>query len=235
MKIEILFPEICYLYGDKANSKYLKQCLKDATFIETTINEEPRFLTEKIDLVYMCSMPESGQEKIINKLLKYKDKIKELVDSGVIFLLVGNSFEIFTDYIEKENNEKIECLGILDNMYSKRILPKRENSLFLGKFNDIDIVGYTSRFSHSYGEDKYGIFDVEKGLGLNPESKYGAIRKNNLFGTYLLGPLLISNPLFTKYIIELSGIKTELEFEKDIMKAYNVRLEEFKKDIKFDD
>ena len=35
MKIEILFPEFCNLFGDMYNMKYLKMCIPDAEFIET--------------------------------------------------------------------------------------------------------------------------------------------------------------------------------------------------------
>ena len=35
MKIEILFPEICNLFGDMGNMKYLKKCLPNAEFIST--------------------------------------------------------------------------------------------------------------------------------------------------------------------------------------------------------
>ena len=35
MKIEILFPEFCNLFGDMSNMRYLKKCLPCAEFIET--------------------------------------------------------------------------------------------------------------------------------------------------------------------------------------------------------
>jgi len=229
MKIEILYPEFCNLYGDLGNITYLKKCLPKAKFIETSINDKPKFLDEKIDLIYMSSMSEKNQGKILNKLLPHKEKIKELVDNGTIFLLVGNSFEIFTNYIE-DNDKKIECLGILD-FYSKRYLPKRFNSLFLGYFNKTKIVGYSSRFTHTYGDNsKNYLFKVSKGFGINPETNYEGIRVNNLFATYMLGPLLVQNPLFTKYILNLLGVKNKPI--KSIMKAYEVRVNEFEQDIK---
>ena len=61
MKIEILFPEFCNIYGDYGNVIYLKACLPDAEFIETSLNDEPKFITEDIDLVYMGSMTEKVQ------------------------------------------------------------------------------------------------------------------------------------------------------------------------------
>ena len=82
-----------------------------------------------------------------------------------------------------------------------------------------------------YGNiDSNYFLEVEKGIGINPECKYEGIRKNNFFGTYLTGPLLILNPLFTKKIIELLGVEEpKLAFEEDCIEAYKVRLEEFKR------
>ena len=75
MKIEILYPEICTLYGDKGNTMYLQKCLPDAEFVTTGLNEKPLFLRENIDMVYMCSMSEKSQELVLDRLMQYKDEI----------------------------------------------------------------------------------------------------------------------------------------------------------------
>lgn len=49
MKIEMLYPEVCNLFGDISNIKYLKKCLPDAEIIKTEINSEPAFVTQDID------------------------------------------------------------------------------------------------------------------------------------------------------------------------------------------
>ena len=233
MKIEILFPELCNLYGDRGNIKYLKECIKDAEVIKTSLNDEPAFVNEEVSLIFMCSMTEKSQERIIEKLLKYKEKLNELINNGTCFLLTGNSFEIFGNYIETEDKRKIEGLGLL-NCYSKRYIPNRFNSLFLGQYKDYNIVGYTSRFSHTFFDNTPEcLFKVTKGLGINPEADYEGFRVNNLFATYLLGPLLVENPNFTKELLELIGVKdAKLAFEKEIFEAYKIRENEYQKDIK---
>ena len=66
------------------------------------------------------------------------------------------------------------------------------------------------------------------------EAKVEGVKRNNFFGTYLLGPFLISNPLFTKELMKKLGVENPvLPFEEDIMEAYNVRLEELNDDIIF--
>ena len=234
MKIEVLYPEICCLFGDKANMRYFEMCLPEAEFIKTPVSEMPRFLTEDVDMVYFGSCSESNQERILSRLKGHEARINELIEKGVIFLMTGNTFEIMGKYIEKPDGEKIEGLGIFD-FYAKRTIPKRYNSLFLGKFGEMEIVGYTSRFSHCYDiDEKDNFLNVTKGYGSTVHAKTEGIRRNNLFGTYLLGPFLIQNPMFTAFLMKKLGCEEpELAFKDDIVKAYEVRLAQFKTDIVF--
>lgn len=227
MKIEILYPRLCNLYGDSSNVKYLKQTIKDSIIIETKLNEKPRFLTEKIDLVYIGSTTEKYQELIINDLMKYKDEIKTKIDEGQFILATGNSFEIFCKYI-KEDDKEIKCLGIFDS-YIKRNLNKRHNSLFLGEFNDIKIVGSKSQFTECFNlKENYNPFiKVIKGVGLNHNEEYEGIHYKNFYGTYVLGPFLVLNPYFTKYLLKELGYSDKLIYEEDMIKAYEVRLNEY--------
>jgi len=74
---------------------------------------------------------------------------------------------------------------------------------------------------------------VEKGIGINKESKLEGIRVNNLIGTYLLGPVLVLNPLLTKKILEMLGLKEpKLKYEADLIDAYQKRLEEIRLKVK---
>ena len=103
MKIEILFPEFCNLFGDISNMKYLRKCLPNEEYIETSIEDEPAFLNEDIQFIYMGAMTERTQEKVIKKLMPYKEKINELIEKGVVLLCTGNALEIFGKYIENED------------------------------------------------------------------------------------------------------------------------------------
>ena len=92
MRIEILYPQICCLYGDKGNTKFLQQCLPEAEFIFTQLNEKPRFLTEDIDLCCMYSMSEQSQELILNRIMPLKDEITDKLNNSKTFFL----FQIVT-------------------------------------------------------------------------------------------------------------------------------------------
>lgn len=228
--IEILFPEFCNLYGDISNMKYLQKCIPEANFIETSFNEEPTFVKNDVNLIYMGPMTEKMQEKVIEKLKPYKQRIEELIEKNVVFLITGNALEIFGKYIENEDKSKIEALGIFD-IYSKRNMMKRHNSNFIGKYEKIEIVGFKSQFTQSYGNNKENYFaKVEKGIGLNPESSLEGIQKNNFIATYVIGPILILNPEFTKKVLEKIGVEEpKLSFQEDVQNAYEQRLKELKR------
>ena len=208
----------------------VKKCLPNAKFYETAFDEELIFIKEKVNFIYLGPMTEKMQEKVINKLKPYKERIKELIDENVVFLVTGNAIEIFGKYIENEDGTKIDALDIFD-IYAKRDMLHRHNSIFIGNWEDIKVVGFKSQFTFAYGNNENDYFaKVEKGIGLNKESKLEGIQKNNFIGTYLLGPILILNPMFTKKIIEKMGIEdVKLAFEEDTIAAYNQRLSEFEK------
>ena len=227
LKIEILFPELCN--GDISNMKYLKKCLPNAEFFETAYSEEPKFLQEEISFIYLGPMTENTQKKVIEKLKPYKEIIEELINKNVIFLVTGNAIEIFGNYIENEDKSKIEALGIF-NIYAKRNMLNRHNSLFVGEWENIEIVGFKSQFTMCYGDNSNNYFSkAEKGIGINEETNLEGIQEKNFIGTYLLGPILILNPLFTKKLIEKMGIENaRIAFEEDAIAAYKNRVEEIK-------
>lgn len=229
MTIEILFGEVCNLFGDSGNISYLKASLPEAKLINTSLNEKPYFADNDVDMIYLGSGTETIQRRVIERLMPYKDRIKELIDAGKVILITGNMLDILGKSIDYGNGMVVEALGIT-NLTAKVDMKNRYNSLFLGKYMDMDIVGFNSRFSHSYGDaEDIGFMKVERGAGLNTDSKIDGIHINNLFATYIIGPLLPLNPPFTKYLLGLLGEKIpKLAFEETAMQAYNQRLGEYK-------
>ena len=225
MKIEILYPELGTYYGDNGNVSYLSACLKDAEIIKTPNFKCPAFVEGNADLVYLGSLSEGKQLIAIEKLKPYKDVLRQRIEEGVIFIFTGNAMEILGTNIHTESDETIECLGLYD-FHSERDVTRRINYLFLGSYGDITIVGNKSQYSLCYGNFDKPFIKKERGLGNNPECEYEGIHDHNLFATYLLGPFLVNNPLFTERIIKMLDPENELAFKEEIMQAYRQRLEE---------
>lgn len=228
MKIEVLFSEMCNLFGDLGNIRYLQKTLPQAEFIFTPFCGDPQFVREKMNLVYLGPMTEQTQERVIKKLRPLRDGIRREIDGGTVFLFTGNALEIFGDYIENEDGSRIDGLGLY-RLHARRDRQNRHNSAFLGDFGGKAVMGIKTQFSMSYtSDDSTGLFKVVKGIGLNRGASAEGIRVHNFFGTYLLGPLLVQNPPFTRALLQLIGAgNTPPAFEKEVDTAYNVRLEEF--------
>lgn len=94
MTVEILYPELCNLYGDRGNIDYLRRCLP-ADYHQTHIGDEPWFVQHEVDLIYLCSMTERSQERVIRALTPYRERLAELMAAGKHFLLTGNAMEVF--------------------------------------------------------------------------------------------------------------------------------------------
>ena len=105
-RIEVLFPEFCSLFADSSNIRYPEKCLPDAEFVFTSYMDEPLFVKEQPDLIYMGAMTESAQEKIIRKLMPYKARIAELIAADVPMLFTNNAVEILDSILRMKTVQR---------------------------------------------------------------------------------------------------------------------------------
>lgn len=227
--IEILYPEFNNLFGDRGNAEYLKARLEragcEAEIIETNLFSEPNFVNGKTDILLIDPCTEKAQLTELEELKKYSDAIQTRIENGGVTLATGNAFELFGEYIENPKGEKTECLGFFP-YYAKQFSRLRFNDNAVGEFDGMKITGFKNLLSHSYGENPYPFLNMQKGIGMNKETKIEGIHKNNFFATYHTGPLLPLNPDFTEYLIKLCDEDfggEPLSFEKT---AYNMRIKE---------
>lgn len=226
MRVEILFPEFGNLFGDSGNICFLKASAPDIEFINTDNRSVPKFVSEDVDMIYIGSMSEKKQEIAVERLMPYKERIKQLIEKGVVFLVTGNAIELFGECI-RDNGKEIGMLGIFPFYAEREIQEIRHNSMFIGKYKDIKLVGYKSQFSSCIGKFEHPFIEVTGGYGNSnkADDRYEGINYNNFFATYLLGPFLVLNPPFTKHILRIMGHDDSLAFEKEAMDAYNERVD----------
>lgn len=230
MIIEMLYPELSNLYGDSANIKYLMDSYPGIEIIETNIGERPAFLNKgEVDLVYRGTMTERGQRLFIDNLSIYINELKESIEQGQRFLVTGNAVEVFGNYIIDKSGEKIDCLEVFNFHTERYILAKRFNSLYVGIYKDIKIVGFKSQFGHSfYDSDIEPLFNTIRGPGFNIEETREGVHYKNFMGTYLLGPLLVLNPDFTIVFANEIGLSKFIPAYYETAKAaYELRLKQY--------
>ena len=226
MIIEALYPEVCNLYGDLSNIRYLARSC-GAEIVNTSLKETPRFVTEDPALVYMGTTTERGQELVRDAFAPHLEALRRRTENGGVTLITGNALEIFGEYIQDDSGNRIPMLGLFPTHAVRRMM-NRYNSLYLGEFEGMKIVGFKSQFGHSWGDVGQGLFNTLRGPGLNPDVKPEGIRINNLMATYVIGPLTVLNPPFAKYLLGLMGVEEPvLAFEDAALDAYNTRVTEF--------
>ncbi len=223
MIVEVLYPEFGNLFGDMANIRYLQACAPDMEFVFTDCHCTPRFATEPVDMIYIGSMPEKKQELTIEKLRPYTQRLRELIEAGCVVLATGNAMELFGEYIA-DSGEQIPMLGLFPYHADRKIQEVRHNTMFLGDYDGMPIVGCRSQFSFCRGDFSNSFIQVRGGCGNSPEDPTEGYHYKNFFATYLLGPFLVLNPLFTKHLLRLMGHDDALAFEQEAMDAYQLRL-----------
>ena len=215
-----LYYDLMNYYGEQGNVLALKTAIEYAGFkvnIKTlSVDDEIDF--EKYDIFYMGMGTKRNQEIVRKDILKYKDKIENVIDKKM-FIMTGNSYELFGKKIDDK-----KCLGIF-NFSSKTTDRIVGEQIFKSDIIKETIIGFQNRFSSNNIKDDY-LFEVIKGTGNDLESKVEGIHKNNFFGTYLLGPILIRNPYFKDALLKYIGID-KVNTKLVDYKAYHEYLKNF--------
>ena len=229
MKTEILFPEVANLCGDLMNVTYLRQSCPEMEVVETGLKDRPAFLDGGVDLVYVGSATERGLRLMVQALTPYKAELERYVDGGGLMLATGNALDALGEYVMIDGKRAFDGLGILPT-HAEYHMMKRHNSFLLGSFQDMEIVGFKSLFGHTYPDEELtdALFRVERGVGRHPGTYAEGFRRGGLMATYLMGPLLVLNPPFTKQLLQELGAEGTLAFEEAAMEAYEARLAEFR-------
>lgn len=201
-----LYYDLMNLYGEIGNIKALTHSLEEQKIkvVVDKLSIIDDIDLSKYDIIYIGSGTENNLQIVLNHLIKYKDDLKKYIESNKFIFLTGNSIELFG----KSINEK-EALNIF-NYTSKSIATRIVGDVIVPFENIDDIIGFQNRGSIIENND-YPLFKND--LGVNYK---------NLFGTYILGPILIRNPMFNKYII------------KKILKSKNKNLKIKNLDLKLD-
>lgn len=220
IKIAHLYYDLMNYYGEQGNVLALKTAIEYAGFkvnVKTlSVDDEIDF--EKYDIFYMGMGTKRNQEIVRKDILKYKDKIENVIDKK-IFIMTGNSYELFGKKIDDK-----KCLGVF-NFESKTTDRIVGEQVFKSDIIKETIIGFQNRFSSNNIKDDY-LFEVIKGTGNDSESKVEGIHKNNFFGTYLLGPILIRNPYFKDALLKYIGID-KVNTKLVDYKAYHEYLKNF--------
>lgn len=202
MKITIghLYYDLMNLYGEIGNVMALKSALEqqdiDVEIKNVSIDSKINF--NNFDFIYIGSGMESNKKIVLNHLIKYKDEITNYINDNKFFMVTGDALSLF----DKNNFEFIDYKIVNDD---KRYVDEVN---FKCDLVDKDIYGFLN--CHGYLECENSIF---KNYGFNYK---------NFYAIQLIGPVLVRNPEFLKYIVINLVKQKNQDFE---FKDFNLDLE----------
>lgn len=209
IKILYLYPDMLNLYGDRGNIQAI-QYRAEKRGITVNIDyyyiggQAPDF--SSYDIVFSGGGADKEQALVAEDMLQYKENIKVAVESGVFFLLVCGSYQLFGKYYKGVEGDIIPGLEIFD--YYTEAVPDRTKRcigdiIIQTELNgkQTKVIGYenhggqTQDVSSPFGEVLYGQGNT---FGAGVEG----FMTSNVIATYIHGTLLSKNPDITDYIIQ---------------------------------
>ena len=226
MRILHLYPNLMNLYGDYGNIVLLKKHLEDQG-IEVVVDKREvyeSFDPDLYDLIYMGSGTENAQKVALEALNKYHYYLKKYVEEGKVILFTGNAMELAGNTVDGQ-----KALGLIDmdvvtseKRYTGDVIVNNEE---IG-----EVVGFINRSTLLKGGEKEKLFTYEFRYEGLVDNDYEGYRYKNLFGTHIIGPVLVKNPNFMAYIVSLfvEGKMKEVSYPYE-EGAYETTLSELKK------
>ena len=221
------------LYGERGNVLMLKKCFEQSGLdVICDCKEASDYLNiSDYDIVYIGCGTESASYKALECLRPYKRQLVDFIENNKLLIATGNSFELFGDYINDDKYGNFEGLKLFEygvsRTHKKRFLG---DAVFSCMQDENKVIGFINKCSKISGVSS-PLFNVELGLGNDNLKSTEGFTYKNVFATNLIGPVLVRNPFFCQFILNIAykNIGFEPVFTPDMsnqIKAYNVALSE---------
>lgn len=205
IKILHLYHDFMNLYGEYGNVRLLTKALEgkgcEVAVDKKTVTDTAIDFTD-YDFIYCGAGTESKRTFALNHLKGFKDSLKSAFDNGKVILFTGNSWEMLGKSITLADGTVLEGINLFD-FEAKEQSAKRLTGDIKAKaeFLSTELIGFINKCS-SVENVTSPLFT----LTMKPESfafENEGIHEKNLFGTQIVGPVLVKNPTFCNYIAEL--------------------------------
>ena len=191
-------------------------------------------LPERIDIVLGGGGQDAAQNDIQIDIQKIADQLHRLANDGVPMLMVCGTYQLFGHRFVTNEGTEIKGIGILD------IETFGGDKRMIG-----NIAIETETFGNMYGFENHSgrtmlskgqmpLGKVTRGNGNNGDDGTEGARTNNVFGTYMHGPVLPNNPMFADELIKIAAKRNNPNFKlQDIDDSLSERARENAKQRKY--
>lgn len=219
MKIRLLhlYYDLLNLYGEYGNINILIAHLKDQG-VEVILDKKTIgdiFNLNDYDFIYCGCGTENHMQMALEDLKSHKDELTKYVSDNKVALFTGSSLEMLGKEIDCEE-DKVEALGVFDYEVQRLKDRKTDDVIFNSDVFGKEVVGFINKQANIINNSNH-LFSVRFGIGEDETKQFEGAYKNNMFATYVIGPLLVRNPHVLKFFIEKIIHSIDNNFEiKDI-------------------
>ncbi len=201
LKLAHLYPIEMNIYGDTGNVLALRRRLEwrgiEVEVVPVEIGEK---LPSDIDILVSGGGQDRGASTVEDDLTARQKELQAMHDDGVVMLLVCGTYQLFGHRFVTHKNDEILGIGVLDvETYAgeERLIGNIVTRTEFGP-----MVGYENHSGLTYvGDQSKPLGQVIRGAGNNDQDKTEGAYSNNVFGTYLHGPVVPKNPQFADELI----------------------------------
>jgi hypothetical protein len=211
-----LYPELMNIYADRGNIAVLRaRCeWRGLGFELASASVGNRLDPDAHDLLYMGGGQDRDQVAVAHDMAETKSEaLHAAAGRGAVLLAVCGGYQLLGRSYQL-GDEELPGVGIVDlrtvREEGPRLIGNCAIEADLGGGPRV-IAGFENHGGRTYlGEGERPLGRVLKGHGNNGRDGAEGVRRNNVIGTYLHGPLLPKNVWLADRLIELA-LEVELE------------------------
>jgi hypothetical protein len=219
-----LYPDLMNIYADRGNLLMLaRRCeWRGIGFRLTAVGLGEAVDPDAHDLFYMGGGQDRDQRLCAQDLVTTKrEALWAAADRGAAMLAVCGGYQLLGSHYQL-GEERLPGIGLVEahtvREEGERLIGNAAIELDLGQGTMV-MAGFENHGGRTYlGENTQPLGRVVRGHGNNGRDHTEGVRRGNVIGTYLHGPLLPKNAWFADWLIgtalgleELAPLDDELE------------------------
>jgi len=212
LRVAALYPELMNIYADRGNIAILRaRCEWRALGFELASSSLGEELDPAAhDLLYIGGGQDRDQVAVAEDMTATKrDALHAAADRGAVVLAVCGGYQLL-GHSYQLGEETLPGVGLVDLLTVREDGPRLIGNCAIE--SDLGVIaGFENHGGRTYlGSGEQPLGKVLSGHGNNGKDGYEGVRRANVIGTYLHGPLLPKNAWLADRLIELAlGIELE--------------------------
>ena len=211
-----LYPREMSIYGDLGNTRCLASRIRWHGYDVDVVDHHPGDeLPAQPHLLLGGGGQDSGQARVEEDLARIAPRLRELAEAGTPMLMICGMYQLFGNAFVTVDGRRLPGLGILDVTTTGGAERMIGGIVLDTPFGEV--VGYENHSGATVlGDGQQPFGRVAVGFGNNGTDGTEGARTNEVFGTYLHGPVLPANPAFADALVaQAARLATGREFEPE--------------------